>query len=597
LRIKVGPVRKMRSSNDINNQDQSAVVLLGRRHDPVPLRGIFAGKVAPLGPGNIPSAFIKRPVTGEVKFATLGIEGDEQADRRVHGGADMAVYAYSYRHYALWREEFPQHAEIWGEGSLGENLTIEGWDESDVCIGDIIKLGNVLLQVTRPRKPCFKLALRFNDLRLPRRMTETGRCGWYFRVLRDGIVSCSDLPELVQRHHPDWSIRRVNDISIQADAELSALEELAGLPELEQIWRSQVNAVIRAKQAAGASRSFRAFKALDTVEESQRIKTFQLSPLDGKAVAPALPGQHVVVRVTPDSGKQELRCYSISAPTTADQLQISIKREGGGGVSDHFHDQVSSGDTIELMGPRGSFVLSTDNDLPLVLISAGVGITPMIPMLMLATTNNGGRIVPRSTVFLHAARNSLEHAFAKQTSEIAKRHPTVSRHIRFSKPLATDELGATHDSVGRIDSELLDRLIRPLGECRVFLCGPSQFMMDVKSSIEALGLSATVKIESFESALPGADSANSTRPSSAKVTFSRSGRSAQWRPGISLLALVEEQGISVERDCMMGLCGACTTRVVSGRVGYEVEPVAPLAPDEMLICCGYPVENELVLDL
>jgi len=587
----------MQSSNDSDSQKLLDGSLPDQQKDSVRLRGIFAGKVAPLGPGNVPSAFIKKPVAGEVKLAALGIDGDEQADRRVHGGADMAVYAYPYRHYELWRAEFPQHEAIWAEGSLGENFSIDGWDERDVCVGDIIKVGNVLLQVTRPRKPCFKLALRFNDLRLPRRMTEAGRCGWYFRVLRDGVVSCSDAPELVQRHHPDWSIRRVNDISIQADPDLSALEELASLPELEKIWCSQVNAVIKSKQAANASRSFRAFKVLDRISESQRIATFQLGPIDGNAVAPSLPGQHVVVRVTPESGKQELRCYSISAPTTPDQLQISIKKEGNGGVSDHFHDNVAAGDKIELMGPRGSFVLRTDSDLPLVLISAGVGITPMIPMLTVATTNNGGRIVPRSSVFLHVARNSLEHAFAKQTSDIASRHPTVSRHIRFSQPLATDLIGKTHDSVGRIDIEIIDKLMRPLGECNVFICGPAQFMADVKAMIAELGLPAHVKIESFETASPSAEGKNSAQPSSAKIILSKSGRSAEWKPGVSLLTLLEEQGVAVERDCQMGLCGVCTTRVVSGRVGYEVEPVAPLAPDEMLVCCGFPIEDELVLDL
>jgi ferredoxin-NADP reductase len=240
--------------------------------------------------------------------------------------------------------------------------------------------------------------------------------------------------------------------------------------------------------------------------------------------------------------------------------------------------------------------------MPLVLISAGVGITPMMPMLHAATTNNGGKVVPRSILFLHSARNSEDQAFAAQIREVASRHPAVKLHVRFSQPSAFDEIGKSYDSVGRIDKNLLDKLLGPLGECNVYVCGPAGFMTDIAGWIKELGFSATVRSESFGAASKLQDgesgSSESEGPAKAAVTFGKTRKSVVWRRGgASLLDLAETQGLRVDSECRAGLCGACTTRVVSGRVGYDVEPVAPIAPGEMLLCCGHPLEEELVLDI
>ncbi len=130
---------------------------------------VQAGQIAPLGPQGVPSAFVKGSVAGAVHVGPEGLEHDSQADRRVHGGADKAVYAYAAKHYPAWTTEFPELAAQFIAGGFGENLTIEGLDESDLCVGDVHGVGGVRLQVCQPRQPCFKLALRFHDKRLPRR--------------------------------------------------------------------------------------------------------------------------------------------------------------------------------------------------------------------------------------------------------------------------------------------------------------------------------------------------------------------------------------------------------------------------------------------
>jgi ferredoxin-NADP reductase/MOSC domain-containing protein YiiM len=559
------------------------------------IKGIFVGRSAALGEGGVPSGFVKKRVSGAVPASFTGFQGDEQADLRVHGGPDMAIYAYATSHYELWQSEFPEHSELWGGGALGENLEIDGWDETCVCVGDVVQLGDTVLQVTRPRKPCFKLALRFNDVRLPRRLVETGRCGWYYRVLKTGAIAEGDEAVLVRRLHPDWTIRRVNDISVQPDADAADLRELAGLPELAANWRAQTQAAALAREAAARKSSFREFCVVRVVDESSSIRSFELAPADGAGIAPAVPGQHLVIRGI--NGQTISRPYSISA-IGGSHLQISVKREKGG-FSEWLHQSIKAGDRLSVLGPRGSFKLDTASNAPLVLISAGVGITPMMAMLQVATTNNGARIVPASVSFLHCARDSSHRAFKASLSEIAAKHPAVIFHTRFSRPLSTDRIGQTHDSVGRIDRELVLRTVAPLGPCNVYICGPEAFMADVRDWIEEVkSPGIRVMTELFGSAKSPAPAADrKQRPARAVVNFARSGRSQEMNGTGSLLELAEAEGLSVASDCRSGVCGACVAKVISGEVGYDFEPLASVGEGEALLCCGFPLAEELVLDL
>jgi ferredoxin-NADP reductase/MOSC domain-containing protein YiiM len=508
----------------------------------------------------------------------------------------MAIYAYDRSHYVAWTSEFPEHARFWGEGALGENLSIDGWDEADVCVGDVVHLGNTILQVTRPRKPCFKLALRFNDVRLPRRLVETGRCGWYYRVLKSGAISEGDEAVLVSRLHPEWSIRRINDLSIQVDANPAELRELADLPELAGNWRAQVQAAALAGEAATRKNAFRTFNVIRVLDETPSIRSFELAPADGEGVAAAIPGQHLVIRGDMN-GIRTSRPYSISAIANT-HLQISVKREVGG-FSEWLHRSVTAGDQLDVLGPRGSFRLDIASALPLVLISGGVGITPMMAMLQAATTNNGARIVPASVSFIHCTRDSSQQAFKAQLSDIAARHPAVAFHTRFSRPLSADRIGETHDSVGRIDRDLVQQTVAPLGACNVYICGPNAFMVDVRGWIDELGLPGirvmTEVFGSAASATPAAD--RKTRPSRARVNFVRSGRTLEITDAGSLLDLAEAEGLAVESDCRSGICGACVAKVISGQVGYDGDPVASVGEGEVLLCCGFPLAEELVLDL
>ena len=560
------------------------------------IEGIYVGRSAPLGKAGVRSGFVKTRVSGTIEAGVSGFTGDEQADLRVHGGPDMAIYAYALSHYRDWTTEFPEHAELWGAGALGENLAMDGWDETDVCIGDIVQVGHTLLQVTRPRKPCFKLALRFDDLRLPRRLVEAGRCGWYYRVLRSGSIAAGDEATLVSRLYPNWTVRRVNDLSIACDADLADLRELAGLAELAGNWRAQVQAAALAREAAARQNAFREFNVIGVRNETAQIRSFELAPADDRGIPPAVPGQHLVIR-SGASGQKTSRPYSISA-VTATHLQISVKRKTGG-FSEWLHESVKAGDRLSVLGPRGAFKLDTSTDAPLVLISAGVGITPMMAMLQAATTNNGARIVPASVSFVHAARNSDLQAFRAQLSDIGARHPSVRFHTRFSQPLVTDRIGVTHDSVGRIDKDLIRAIVAPLGACNVYVCGPVGFMSDISAWINDVGTAGIRVMCEFFGPTAGKKPAagQARRPQRARVAFARSERSLHINGTGTLLELAEANNITVNSDCRSGVCGACVAKVISGEVGYECEPTAPVAEGEALLCCGFPLTEDLVLDL
>ncbi len=198
---------------------------------------VQVGAIALLGPNRVPSGFIKHPVAGPVAVAALGLGGDAQADLRVHGGRDKAVYAYAAAAYDYWREAQPQHAPRLRPGAMGENLTVAGLDEASVCIGDKVRIGTALLQITEPRQPCFKLALAFEDPKLPRAFTRSGRCGWYYRTLEPGMIAAGDGCDTVDRPNPDWPVARLFEIIMARAIGRATLVEMLAIEGLAEGWK------------------------------------------------------------------------------------------------------------------------------------------------------------------------------------------------------------------------------------------------------------------------------------------------------------------------------------------------------------------------
>jgi MOSC domain-containing protein YiiM len=202
-----------------------------------PLMGLLIGGVRPLGKRAAPSGIAKAPLMAPVLLRRIGFQGDEQGDRVRHGGPEKAVHHYPFDHLAPWKSEIGPHALLDQPGAFGENVSTTGLAEADVAIGDIFRLGHALVQVSQGRQPCWKLNERFSDIRMARRVQVTGRTGWYYRVLEEGIVSPSDGLKLVERTNEDWTINRVWHHFYVDTMNADALRQIAELPALAQGWR------------------------------------------------------------------------------------------------------------------------------------------------------------------------------------------------------------------------------------------------------------------------------------------------------------------------------------------------------------------------
>lgn len=315
------------------------------------LLDVFAGPVTPLGPRGVPSAFVKRrqPVGGRV--CELGLEGDSQADLAVHGGVDKAVYAYPFENYAAWLAEYLEHRSLWGPGAVGENLSLASVTEHDVGIGDLFRVGRAVLQVTQPRKPCFKLGPRFDDQRLAAAMVREGRTGWYFRVLEPGVVAEGDQVALLERSHPHLTIARMNGAAYGSDTSDEMLRSISRLPALSAAWRSQTRLALTANAAARLPTGFRPYVLTERRPESAAVSSLTFAPADGLPAAPHEAGQHLQVRLQRvDGGEPEVRRYTISSLANGGTLRISVKQ---GGAFSRQLLALQVGGRVELSRPQG----------------------------------------------------------------------------------------------------------------------------------------------------------------------------------------------------------------------------------------------------
>lgn len=200
---------------------------------------VRVGQIAPLGPEKTPSGYVKAPARDPVQANWLGLEGDAQADLTAHGGPEKAVYAYAGEHYPRWSAEWPALAHRFGAGGFGENLTTEGIDEASLCLGDVLRHGDALLQLCQPRQPCFKLGLAMGEPRMVRALVQSGRSGWYMRVLQRGRLAAGDAIVLEERPNPRWPLARFLRLIAAKSADPSELAELAVLPGLASAWRTR----------------------------------------------------------------------------------------------------------------------------------------------------------------------------------------------------------------------------------------------------------------------------------------------------------------------------------------------------------------------
>ena len=315
----------------------------------------------------------------------------------------------------------------------------------------------------------------------------------------------------------------------------------------------------------------------------------------------------------PGQPKPVIRTYSLSDAPNPDHYRLSIKREPApadqpdlpsGLSSSYFHDHVEPGTTLRIGATCGKFHLDPQSQRPLVLLSAGVGLTPMVSMLNTIV----GSGTPRPVWFLHGARNSREHAMGAHLRRLAAEHENVGVHIRYSQPDADDVVGRDYDSAGRVDVALLKQVL-PFDDFDFFLCGPTPFMRSLYGDLLALGRpEARIHYEFFgpgsmlaeeAPASPSAEvpTADTELVGGIQVTFARSGVTAGWDPACeTILDLAERHGLNPDYSCRSGICHTCLCEVVEGEVEYLEEPLDEPDPGQVLICCSRP-KTSLVLEV
>lgn len=200
------------------------------------LDALLTGRAQPFTRPGSRSGIAKAPRQEALAVTTLGLAGDEQGDLRVHGGVEKAIHHYPREHYAAWLAELGEHPLLMQPGAFGENFSTTGWTEDDVCLGDLIRAGSALLQVSQGRMPCWKLSDRFGVANLALRVQQSGRTGWYYRVLQEGVVGVGDRLQVVERIHADWPLSRLSAVLFDKRVEPELLRECLALP-LVPSWR------------------------------------------------------------------------------------------------------------------------------------------------------------------------------------------------------------------------------------------------------------------------------------------------------------------------------------------------------------------------
>ncbi|MDE3180020.1 MAG: 2Fe-2S iron-sulfur cluster binding domain-containing protein, partial [Acidobacteriota bacterium] len=348
---------------------------------------------------------------------------------------------------------------------------------------------------------------------------------------------------------------------------------------------------------------FRPLRVAQRNSESSSVVSFELQPGDGHSLAIPLPGQFIVLRLHPRSRAPVLRSYSLSSSPKSDCYRISVKLEPNGAASAYFKTQSNIGDLLETSAPRGSFTLRP-GDGPVVLLSAGIGATPVMAMLHALADENSQREV----WWLFGARNKKNHPFAQEARSLLEALPHGRSHIQYSRPDPDDRLGPDYDAPGRFDVTVLKKLGVPR-TADFYLCGPPGFLNDLMSGLASWGVDVGhIHTEIFgpgKSSTPGVINAPHPPPhqpaalpdSGPSISFARSGLTTRWSPAFhNLLELAEACDVPVKWSCRTGVCHSCESGLIAGSVSYDPKPLEPAADGNLLICCSQPL-TDLIIDL
>jgi len=560
----------------------------------------------------------KNPVHGRCRVARLNLAGDGQGDLAGHGGEHRAVFVYQIESYRYWQEQLKRTDFV--NGQFGENFTVEGLPDDAVCIGDRYRIGTALFEVTQPRVTCFRIGIRMNEPRMAALLTSSGRPGFYFRVLREGEVGEGDDIVKAAEAAERMTVTDVNALLYLPNHARDRLARALRIEALSPGWRGSFEALLQSQNNAGAtgnaglapaaaahpvSPGFQSLVVTSIDRESADVLSLTMQSADGHQLQMSLPGQYVVVRLKPAAGGSTLfRSYSLSGPLSTERYRISVKIEPRGAAGNYLQEHLRVDDRLDVSSPRGSFVLQS-GERPIVLLSAGIGATPVLAMLhALAAAHSTSQVM-----WLHTARNGRHHPFAGEVRRLMQSLTNGRSYVCYTRPDSIDKVGVDFNATGRFSQSVFVELGLPR-DADVYLCGPTRFMADMREALTALGVAPErIHIEIFnggESMTPGVVGAVARAPhppsdeasAGPLVSFARSGISAHWSPSRygSVLEMAEACDVPVRWACRTGVCHTCESGLVSGTAVYEPEPLDKPADGNLLVCCSRPT-SDVVVDL
>jgi ferredoxin-NADP reductase/MOSC domain-containing protein YiiM len=561
------------------------------------------------------TAVWKRSVPGRVMARRLNLDGDGQGDLGGHGGEHRAVMVYQIDSYRYWETYLQRHDFEYGQ--FGENLTVEGLPDDEVCIGDRYRIGGALFEVTQPRVTCYRVGLRMNNPEMPALLVSHKRPGFYLRVVEEGEIEAGDQIVKVAEGPEGISVAEIDALLYLPGHPPDQLERALRIPALSAGWRGSLEALYAADKLGGnaglapasspppAWHGFRSLRVAAVQRECVDVLSFDIDSEDRNSLPAHLSGQFLVFKLQPDKDSPPIsRSYSISGPQSTGKYRVSVKRADGVG-SHYFHDCVRPGDPIQVSAPRGSFTLAPGSS-PVVLLSAGIGATPVLSMLhtLAATSAN----FTRAIWWCYGARNGREHPFAAETRDLLKVLPQSRSIVAYSKPVSEDQLGKDYDVAGHLDLSSLQRHGVPQ-TADFYLCGPPAFLDEFTMALRSWGVSDscihTEKFGAGTSLTPGIANTGRKTPHQPlgdpglgpKISFTRSGLSVSWNERFqSLLELAEACDVPVKWSCRVGVCHTCKSGLIDGAIRYAPEPLDRPAEGSVLICCSAPLTN-LELDL
>jgi ferredoxin-NADP reductase/MOSC domain-containing protein YiiM/ferredoxin len=561
----------------------------------------------------------KRPVDGPRLVRRLNIDGDGQGDLAGHGGEQRAVFVYQLDSYRYWQDQLGR--DDFEYGQFGENLTVEGLPDDQVCIGDRYRIGGAMFEVSQPRVTCYRVGIRLDDPRIPALLVSHHRPGFYLRVLEEGPVQAGDEIVKVATGPEAMTVAEIDALLYLPGHPRHQVARALRIPALSPGWQASFRAILDQSDAGAGNAGlveaspppawpgFRPLVVTRIEAESRTVRSLWLADPVGTPVPAALPGQFLTLRLRPDPvGPPLVRSYSLSGRPGGAAYRISVKREPHGAGSGYLHTRVQVGDTIEVAAPRGTFTLRPGTG-PVLLISAGVGATPVMAMLEELAAERSDREI----WWLYGARDRAEHPFAAESAHLLADLLHAHRYVCYSQPGdpgGAGDLGRDCDATGRLSADALDALNLPR-DAEAYLCGPAGFLRDVSAALVAMGFApVAVRTEIFGSQpalTPGiaavASTAAAPHPPAGPagdgpaVAFARSGLTVPWqRDFASLLDFAEACDVPTRWSCRTGVCHNCETGLLSGEVEYAPEPVDPPADGNALICCSRP-RGAVVLDL